>query len=365
MLKRVHALGEWLKQEDIDVAVVTSTDNVFYFSGFYSDPHERLLATVLFPEQEPFLICPQMEVPSARQAGFEHTVFGYSDTEDPWEIVKTEIAKRTKSVKKIAVEKTHLNVERYEIIQAAFPEATFIHAEEKLNQLRLVKDEVELQKLKKACELADYAITVGVNEIKAGVTELELVAAIEYELKKKGVEKMSFATTVLAGANAASPHGSPGSTKVQKGDFVLFDLGVVYEGYCSDITRTVAYQDVTDEQIRVYEAVLKGQEAAIAASLPGVTCAHIDTVARDIIKHAGYGDYFTHRLGHGLGISIHEYPSVTETNPLVLQKGMVYTIEPGVYIPGNIGVRIEDDVHITEQGAEVLTKYPKQLQIVK
>ncbi|WP_062355115.1 M24 family metallopeptidase [Bacillus kwashiorkori] len=365
MLHRINAMMEWLQKEDADTAIITSSENVFYFSSFFSDPHERLLAIVLFREQEPFLICPQMEVTSAKNAGFAYQVLGYSDTENPWDLVKAEINKRVGNVQKIAVEKTHMNIERYETLAAIFPNSAFIQAEDILNELRLLKDEQEVEKLQKACELADYAIEVAVNTIREGVTELEIVAAIEYELKKKGVEQMSFATTVLTGANAASPHGTPGLTKVQSGDFVLFDLGVVYKGYCSDITRTVAFRDVTEEHVQIYETVLKAQEAAIAISVPGVSCATLDKTARNIIREAGYGEYFTHRLGHGLGISIHEYPSITETNDLTLRSGMVYTIEPGIYIPNDIGVRIEDDVFITDQGARLLTKYPKNLQIVK
>lgn len=364
MSNQIKDFSSWLKSEQIDAAIVTSTENVFYFSKFYSDPHERLLAVVLFPEAEPFLICPQMEAVAAKNAGFKESIFGYSDTDEPWEIVVREISKRAGKVHKLAIEKTHMNVERYEILNQAFPDSSFIQAEEKLNQLRLVKDEQELLKLKKACELADYAIEVGARSIKEGITELELVAIVESELKKKGVEKMSFDTTILAGANAAAPHGSPGTTKVKKGDFVLFDLGVIYEGYCSDITRTLCYGEPKEEHVKVYETVLAAQKAAVAASRPGITCSELDLTARKVIEEAGYGEYFTHRLGHGLGISIHEYPSVTSTNPLVLKKGMVYTIEPGIYIPGEVGVRIEDDVYITENGAETLTKYPKELMII-
>lgn len=175
---------------------------------------------------------------------------------------------------------------------------------------------------------------------------------------------MSFDTMVLTGANSASPHGVPGQTKVQKGDFILFDLGVVIDGYCSDITRTVAYGDIDDRKKEIYDIVLKSQLTAIEASRAGVSCADVDLTARNIIAGAGFGEYFTHRLGHGLGISVHEYPSITETNPLILEKGMFFTIEPGIYIPGTAGVRIEDDVLITDNGAEVLTKYPKELKII-
>src|SRR5690606_15392718 len=202
MKKRLEAFQNWLVEEKIDVAILTSSENVFYYSNFFSDPHERVLAIVLFQNEEPFLVCPQMEVETARAAGFEQTIIGYQDTENPWEKVNAEIQKRVSTVNKIAVEKTHMNVERYEVVLKSYPSAQFISAEEKLNQLRTIKDEDEIEKIRKACELADYAIEVGVHAIKESISELEIVAAIEYEMKKKGVQKMSFDTTVLAGAKA-------------------------------------------------------------------------------------------------------------------------------------------------------------------
>jgi Xaa-Pro dipeptidase len=169
---------------------------------------------------------------------------------------------------------------------------------------------------------------------------------------------------VLTGVNGASPHGTPGQTKIQKGDFVLFDLGVIVDGYCSDITRTVAYGDINDKQKEIYDTVLRAQLAAIEASKPGVISANVDLTARKIISDAGYGEYFPHRLGHGLGIGVHEYPSLTETNELPLEAGMVYTIEPGIYVPNVAGVRIEDDILVTKNGVEILTKFPKELQYI-
>lgn len=155
------------------------------------------------------------------------------------------------------------------------------------------------------------------------------------------------------------------TTKIKKGDFVLFDLGVVYEGYCSDITRTVAYDHFNEEQEKIYNTVLKAEIEAINATKPGVQAKDLDNIARNIITEAGYGQYFPHRLGHGLGIGVHEYPSVTNTNELVIQEGMVFTIEPGIYVPNVAGVRIEDDIFVTKDGVEILTAFPKELQIIK
>lgn len=357
-------LRSWLQAEDIDAAFLTSPDTIFYCSGFRSEPHERLLVLIVLKNSGPLLICPQMEVEDAKKSCEAAEVLGYTDIENPWEKIKQAIAARNLAMLKVAIEKEHMNVERYEHIQHYFSAHTFVSAEEKLRKLRMIKSANEIVKIREASRLADLAVEIGVQEIAEGKTEMEILAAIEFEMKKMGYE-MSFSTMVLTGANAASPHGTPGMNKVQRGDLVLFDLGVVYEGYCSDITRTVAFGDINERQAEIYETVLKAQEAAISVSKPGLSCAELDLTAREIIKEKGYGDFFSHRLGHGLGISVHEYPSITETNPLLLEAGMVYTIEPGIYIPNIGGVRIEDDIYITDNGCEILTKYPKSIQIIK
>jgi Xaa-Pro dipeptidase len=354
-----------MKENDIQVSFITSPENVFYLSGFLSDPHERLLGLAIFQDEEPFLVCPSMEVQDAKNAGWNYEIIGYSDVDQPWELIHNSINKRLSHVQKVAIEKEHMNVERYEAITHLFNGATFVPAEEKLRKLRMVKDEYELKTIRRACELADYAIQVGCEEIAEGKTELDVLAAVEYALKKKGVNEMSFSTMVLTGANAASPHGTPGLTKIKKGDLVLFDLGVVVDGYCSDITRTVAFGDMDDKQKEIYDTVLQAQLKALEACKPGVPCSEIDLIARNHIREAGYGEYFPHRLGHGLGISVHEYPSLTETNSLLLEEGMVFTIEPGIYVPNVAGVRIEDDLYLTKDGVEVLTKFPKELQTIK
>lgn len=365
MTDKLHTIAEWLKQEQIDFCFLTNPDSVFYVSGFLSDPHERLLGVGIFQSGDPFLVCPSMEKDDAKKAGWGYDIIGYTDIENPCTLIHKLCYDRTKSVEKIAIEKEHMNVERYELIGSLFPQAAFLPAEEKLRKLRMVKSESEISTIREACGLADYAIEVGCSEIAEGKTELEVLAAIEYELKKKGVSEMSFSTMVLTGKNGASPHGNPGLTKMKKGDLVLFDLGVIVDGYCSDITRTVALGDISDKQKDIYDTVLKAQAAAIEASKPGVTCQSVDLTARNIISNAGYGEYFPHRLGHGLGISVHEYPSITETNTLLLEEGMVFTIEPGIYVPGVAGVRIEDDVLVTSNGVEILTKFPKELQIIR
>ncbi|TXK90305.1 aminopeptidase P family protein, partial [Parageobacillus sp. SY1] len=265
MNKRLQLFSEWLQEQHISFALITSSPNVFYLSGFYCDPHERLLALLIFPQEEPALICPQMETARVKQAGWTYEIIDYTDTDNPWQLLEHHVRSRNIAVERIAVEKSHLSLERYELLHTYFQARSWINAEEKLRQLRMIKEEKEIVVLRQAAELADYAVEVGVNAIAEGKTELDIIATIEYEMKKKGVREMSFATMVLTGKNTANPHGVPGLTAIQRGDFVLFDLGVIVDGYCSDITRTVVFGEATEEQQMIYDTVLRAQLAAIDA----------------------------------------------------------------------------------------------------
>ncbi|MFC4321076.1 M24 family metallopeptidase [Litchfieldia salsa] len=365
MNHRLEKTADWLKEKDISFCMLTSTPNVFYLSGFYTEPHERLLAMFVFPEEEPFLVCPAMEISQARASGWEYEVVGFSDTDDPWELIKIALTKRNLNVSTIAIEKEHLNIERYEKLKSLYANTSFVSAEEKLHTLRMIKDEQEAAILREAAKLADYGVEVGVNALAKGKAELDILGEIEFELKRKGIRQMSFDTMVLTGLKTASPHGKPGLEKIADGHLVLFDLGVVLDGYCSDITRTVAFGRIDERQKEIYDTVLKAQKNAISTCKPGIAIGEIDIAARSIITQAGFGDYFTHRVGHGLGINVHEFPSLNSTNAMLLQTGMAFTIEPGIYLDGVGGVRIEDDLMITNSSVEVLTNYPKELQIIK
>lgn len=363
-MNKLQRLQVFLQENHYDLALVTNPDNIFYLSGFRSDPHERLLGLMIFKEDTPLLICPQMEVPDVKTSGWKFDTIGHLDTENAWEILNREVQSRGVKISTLAIEKAHLTVERLEALQHLYPQANFVRLDDKLNDLRVIKDNEELSKMREAARLADYAIEVGCKEIAEGKTEMEILTAIEQAIKKKGYA-MSFETMVLSGPKTASPHGVPGERKIQKGDMILFDLGVIYKGYCSDITRTIAFGRPTEAQIEIYNTVRKANEIAIAAVKPGVRAKELDKVSREVIMAAGYGEYFTHRLGHGLGISVHEFPSITGSNELELLPGMVFTIEPGIYKENVTGVRIEDDVVVTDDGVEVLTKFPKELIILK
>lgn len=362
--KKIAELKQWMADAQADLAYITDPGHVAYFSGYESDPHERILALFIPLEGDPFLFTPALEVEEAQHSAWQYDVFGYLDSENPWDIIAELLKKRTK-VGQIAIEKNALTVERLEALAQRFPASQFIDATPTIQWLQLIKTESEIKKLLAAGDWADVAFEIGFQAIKENATEQEVIAEIEYQLKKKGVSAMSFDTMVLAGENAANPHGTPGNTKIRPNELVLFDLGVVWDGYCSDATRTVAFKEPTDFQKEIYQIVLEAQLAATNAVKPGITAAQIDAVARDVISSYGYGEYFNHRLGHGIGTTVHEFPSLVAGNDLVIEEGMCFSIEPGIYIPGKVGVRIEDCVYVTKDGAKNLTQTPKELQIIE
>jgi Xaa-Pro dipeptidase len=364
-MRRIEKVADWLKKQEADCAFIQSKENVFYLTGYLTNPHERIMGVFLFPNDDPFFLCPNMEVDQARKAGWTSPIIGYDDHENPWDLIKTEIGKRQAKIEMAAIETEEISYARAGALCSVFSGAELVSIDEKLKQERLVKDEQEIEILREAARLADYGVEIGVSAIKEGLTEAEVLAKIEFELKKKGIQDMSFSTMVLFGEKSGKPHGNPGLERIKKGDFVLFDLGVVFEGYCSDITRTFAYKQINEKQLDIYQTVQKAEEAALHICKPGVRIGDLDTKAREIIEKAGYGDYFPHRLGHGIGISVHEFPSIIHTNDLLLEKGMAFTIEPGIYLPDIGGVRIEDDVVITKKGFEQLTNYPKDQIIIK
>ena len=219
----------------------------------------------------------------------------------------------------------------------------------------------EIQKMIGAGDYADKAVNIGFDNISLDVTETDIIAQIEFGMKKIGINQMSFETMVLTGNNAANPHGIPGTNRIENNSLLLFDLGVVSQGYVSDMTRTVAVGQPDQFKKDIYNICLEAQLTALDFIKPGVTASEIDAAARQVIEKAGYGEYFNHRLGHGLGMDVHEFPSIMDGNDLVIEEGMCFSVEPGIYIPERVGVRIEDCGYVTKDGFEVFTHTPKEL----
>lgn len=230
-----------------------------------------------------------------------------------------------------------------------------------LYDLRTVKSPEEITKIRAAQELAEHALQSLLEELHAGMTEREIALALDFHMRRNGAEDLSFETIALTGAHTSMPHGVPDDRQVQKGDFVLMDFGAVVDGYHSDMTRTVCVGEPTGEMRSVYDIVLRAQEAAIAQARAGISGEELDRAARDIITEAGYGEHFGHSLGHGVGMEIHEFPLASPNYGKKLACGHVVTIEPGIYLAGKFGVRIEDFVHINENSCENLTNFTKKL----
>jgi Xaa-Pro dipeptidase len=345
-----------MNMQGIEGALIVNPSSLYYLTGFLSNPHERFLGLFLFADGSEALVVPALEKEEA-ESHFQ-PVLSYSDSEGPIKSMQKLVAE-TRRIKKLGVEKEALNLERAEWLKEMVPDLQFHSISPLIQKMRAVKSQEEIDFLRKAAQMVDQVVKEGISRIKRGMTEIELVNELEWIAKRLGSPHMAFDTMVLSGPKSAAPHGKPDHSIIRENEFLLLDLGVSYKGYYSDITRTFMVGEGTLKHKEIYELVLSAQTAAIQHVRPGVSLAELDRIARDIITNGGYGEFFTHRLGHGLGLEVHEYPSVHGQNHDVLIPDLVFTIEPGIYLPGFGGVRIEDDVVVTANGAEVLTQSPK------
>ncbi|MDF7638475.1 Xaa-Pro peptidase family protein [Lactobacillus sp. ESL0791] len=359
-------LQEWLQQTATDVAYISNPTTIAYFTGYEMEPHERIFSLLAFKDAEPFVFVPALNAEEAKNSEWKGNVYGYLDSENPWQLIADKVRQTTKEYQSWAIEKDFLSVAHYQNLREQFPAGDFTaDVSPFIQKIRLYKTPTEIKKLQAAGAEADFAFQIGFDAIKTGVTERYIAGQIEYQLKlQKGVMHESFETIVQTGANAANPHLGPTMSKVKPNELVLFDLGTMHEGYASDSSRTVAYGTLSAKEKEIYEVNREAQQAAIDAAKPGITAQELDSVARDIITKAGYGQYFIHRLGHGIGKEVHEYPSIVQGNDLVLEEGMCFSIEPGIYIPGLAGVRIEDCGVVTKNGYEPFTHTDKELKIL-
>jgi Xaa-Pro dipeptidase len=233
-----------------------------------------------------------------------------------------------------------------------------------LASLRMRKDETEIAHMRKAVAITEAALETTLAKIRVGMTECEIANELSLEMLRGGAESLPFEPIVLSGPNSALPHGAPVARRLQLGDLLLFDFGVSVGGYVSDITRTFAVGDVGEELRRAYDVVKRANEAGRKTARPGVEIQEVDRATRKVIADAGLGEYFTHRTGHGLGLEAHEPPFACEGDTTMLEPGMTFTVEPGVYLPGKGGVRVEDDVVITATGSESLTTFERELRVI-
>lgn len=353
-MERIEKLRQSFKEYDIDAMLITSTSNRRYFSHFTGSS-----GVVLITEKEAKFVTDFRYIDQA-----EEQAKGFDIVQHKGPIVD-EVAKVANQlgVKKLGFEETQLTYHVFKAYENKV-EGTLIPISGLLEKQRMIKDSSELKVLKEATEIADAAFQHITNYIRTGLTELDVSNELEFFMRKNGATSSSFDIIVASGVRSALPHGVASDKVIAKNELITLDFGAYYKGYCSDITRTVAVGDPGEELKGVYHTVLEAQLKAMEQIKPGMSGKEADAISRDHIAANGFGDFFGHSLGHGIGLEVHEGPGLSAKSDTVLEPGMVVTVEPGIYLSGKGGVRIEDDTVITESGNEKLSHSTKELLIL-
>jgi Xaa-Pro dipeptidase len=355
---RLDEVRAWMARHDLDAALVTRPVSIAYLTGVRVDPHERLMALAIRPDRAT-LILPAIERENAERAKTDADIASWRDGEDPYRLVHDALA----GAVRLGVEKEHMTLAVADVLRERLHTREMFDMALEIRRLRRTKSPVELEKLAHAAAITDAATEEILSRLHGGQTELEVALAIGASIAAAGGTP-AFETIVLSGPNSALPHGRPSGQRLREGDLVLLDFGAAYDGYCADTTRVAVVGAPTARQREIHGLVLAAHDAAIDAVRAGATTGDVDSAARKVIETAGLGDRFFHRTGHGLGLEAHEDPSLDPGSKAVLEVGMVFTVEPGIYIPGWGGVRIEDDVVVEADGCRLLTKADRSLRTV-
>jgi Xaa-Pro aminopeptidase len=350
-MNRRGAIRRRLDELQADALLVTKLVNVRYLTGFTGSN-----AQLLIGERDMLFTDGRYEEQSARQApDLERTIYSGGV---PFTSVLSP-ALQAQGITHLAVEAHHMTLATARAVSGAAPEIDLVETGGLVERLRILKTPEEIEALRRACAIGDEGFLALLGRLREGMTESEAAAELEDAMRRAGSEGLSFDTIVAFGESAAEPHHRPVERRLRSGDLVKLDFGATWGGYHSDMTRTIAFGTPSDEQRRIYQIVLDAQRAGVEAVHAGATCKSVDAASRDIVEAAGYG--FGHGTGHGVGLEVHEAPSVRKESGETLEAGMVVTVEPGIYLPGFAGVRIEDTIAVTTDGYDVLTRSSKEL----
>lgn len=355
MNSRLNELRDTFTDKKIDAMLVTNSTNRRYITGFTGSAGYALIT-----KDKAILVTDFRYIDQAKNQvnGFEVVKHDGLINDVISELLISN------SVNKLGFEQDFVTFSLYGIFSDKFSNVELVPISQVIENLRMIKDNDEIMLIKKATEIADNAFSYILNIIKPNIKETDISLALEYKMRELGAEGISFTSIVASGYRSALPHGAASDKEVKSGDFVTMDFGAIYNGYVSDMTRTVVVGKPSEKQREIYKIVLEAQLEGVNHIKPGMTCKEADALTRDIITKYGYGEYFGHGTGHGIGLDVHEGPTVSFRSDTVLTPGMIVTVEPGIYIPDFGGVRIEDDILITETGREVLTKSNKDLIII-
>ncbi|WP_070120706.1 M24 family metallopeptidase [Bacillus marinisedimentorum] len=353
-MKKLDKIREGFEEHGIDGLLITSGKNRRYSTGFTGTA-----GVVLISKNEAKFITDFRYMDQAKEQAKGFDIIQHTGP------ISEEAAKQAKAmgIKKLGFEQNDMTYALYRTYEKQV-EGELVPTSGIIEKIRLIKTDSEIKILKEAAEIADAAFDHILGFIKPGKTELEVSNELEFFMRKKGAASSSFDIIVASGYRSALPHGVASDKVIEKGEFVTLDFGAYYKGYCSDITRTIAVGEPGDELRKIYDIVLEAQKRGMEGLKPGLTGKQADALTRDYITEKGYGDYFGHSTGHGIGLDVHEGPGLSVKSDTILEPGMVVTVEPGIYISGLGGVRIEDDALITENGNERLSHSSKELVVL-
>jgi Xaa-Pro dipeptidase len=355
---RLAGLRAWMAARELDAAYITRPVSIAYLTGFQAEPHERLMALAVRPDRAT-LIVPALEHENATRSAEQVEIVGWRDGEDPYALVRRALDRSTR----LGVEKEHLSVQAAEALETTAAVLQLVDVGPEIRRLRCIKGAAELDRLARACVITDAVTDEVMQRIREGQTELAIAVSVGAAIAGHGAVP-SFETLVQSGPNSAVPHHRPSARFLIAGDLLLLDFGAAMDGYRADTTRMAVVGEPSARQLEIHRLVLAAHDAAIDAVRAGVTTGAVDAAARKVIDDAGHGEHFFHRIGHGLGLEAHEDPSLDPGSDIVLEVGMVFTVEPGIYFPNWGGVRIEDDVVVEAAGCRVLTKADRSLRVV-
>lgn len=363
---RFERLSRAIREAGLDALALNPGPTLTYLTGLSFHLMERPTVLLFVPGSKPVLVLPELEMTKASKAGVQLDTFPFGDNPALWgQAFQAATQSLGLNGKTIGVEPNRLRFLEMRFLQVAMPEAKFVSAEGVLSGLRMQKDAAEVEAMRQAVRIAQDALTATLPFIKAGVTERQVAAELTINLLRAGSDgELPFQPIVSSGPNSADPHASPSNRALQQGDLLVIDWGAAYNGYISDLTRTFAIGEPSPEFRHIAELTLLANEAGRKAARPGIPAGDVDRAAREVIDEGGFGPQFFHRTGHGIGMEGHEPPYMFGENDLILQPGMAFTVEPGIYLTGRNGVRIEDNLVITENGAETLSDLPRELIVL-
>ena len=351
---RISAARGCLERVGADLLLVTNLSNIRYLTGFTGSEGTLILS----PREGWFLTDSRYTSQAKTEVAGAQVVQFSAKMETLTDLMKQQGAAR------VAFEAGNMSVALYQELCGKLPGVDWLPADTEMTPIRSVKDADELSLLERVAGIASQSLLETLSLVQPGALESEVAWALEVAMRNRGAEGKSFDFIVASGERGALPHGKASDKKIQAGELITIDYGAFYRGYCSDETVTVCLGQPDQKQLEVYETVRAAQQLAIDAVKPGISLKELDAKARDYIASQGYADYFGHGLGHGIGIDIHEYPTVSPKSSTIAEEGMVFTIEPGIYIPGWGGVRIEDSVVVERDGCRRITQVPKELMIL-